>query len=286
MDNQKLFGEAILGSSTPAEFLGSVIQSSTEYSVIAKDLEGHVELWNQGAQRLYGYRPEEIIGKSADVLHAPEDIALGLPQRMREAAARDGRWEGVISRITKDALRITCRVVMTPRLGASGKPTGFVLISKDVSVEYRLRERIERSKFIDVHALGSSPEDLLEFVITLLQASTEYSIIGTGLDGGIVLWNEGARRLYGYDPTDVVGKANIAMLHTKADQKGGLPQTILGTALQSGFWAGRLNRVRKGGEQFAARVVVTPRLDAERRLLGFLVISHEVESAQNGPGKR
>ncbi len=78
----RFFGEAMLGSATPAEFLGQVIQSSTEYSVIVKDLDGTVLLWNEGAQKLYGYKAEEIIGQPADILHAPEDIYLGLPQRM------------------------------------------------------------------------------------------------------------------------------------------------------------------------------------------------------------
>ena len=141
----KLFGDALLGSSTPAEFLGSMIQSSTEYSVIVKDLDGGVILWNLGAQRLYGYSPDEIIGRSATVLHAPEDIALERPRQMREAALKEGKWEGVLDRITKDQLRLTCRVVMTPYFDESGKALGFVLISKDVSTEFRLREQIGRA---------------------------------------------------------------------------------------------------------------------------------------------
>src|SRR6266498_5790460 len=49
--------------------------------------------------------------------------------------------------------------------------------------------------------------DAIEFFDTLLEASTEYSIIGKGLDGTILLWNEGARRHYGYAAEEVVGKA-------------------------------------------------------------------------------
>ncbi|MBI3945113.1 MAG: PAS domain-containing protein [Armatimonadetes bacterium] len=276
MEKPELLAEAVLQSSSVAEFLGSVVQSSTEYSIIAKDLDGKIELWNEGAHRLYGYRAQEVIGRSADILHAPEDIALGLPQKMRETALRDGRWEGVISRITRDALRLTCRVVMTPRTDASGKPVGFILMSKDVSTEFRLRERIERSNLMDLTAFGSSPEDLLEFVITLLEASTEYSIIGTDVNGKIVLWNEGAKRLYGYAPEPMVGHANVAMLHTVWDRRAGLPEQILEAARREGVWRGNVERVKSTGQRFLARVVVTPRLDAESRLLGFLLVSHAV----------
>lgn len=281
MNKPKLFGDALLGSATPAEFLGNVIQSSTEYSVIVKDLDGRVLLWNLGAQRLYGYSPDEIIGRSATVLHAPEDISLRRPQHMREVALKEGKWEGVIDRITKDQLRLTCRVVMTPHFDDSGKALGFVLISKDVSTEFRLRERIRRSRFVDVDALGSSPDDLLEFIFALIQASTQYSIIGTTAEGRIVLWGEGARRIYGYEPAEVVGRANIAMLHTVADQDAGLPQVILDAAQQAGVWEGDVMRLRKDGSCFAARMTATPRFDTERLLLGFLIISQPIDRGQN-----
>jgi PAS domain S-box-containing protein len=252
-----------------------VIQSVTEYSIIAKDPDGAIQLWNEGACRLYGYRADEVIGKSADMLHPPEDIAQGLPQKMREQALHTGKWEGVIGRITKDALRLTCRVVITPRIDSTGKAVGYILMSKDVTTEYHMRDRMVRSKLIDPDEFGPSPEDLLEFIITLLQASTEYSIVATAIDGRIVLWNEGARRLYGYEPDDVVGRANIELLHTEADRQAGLVHQILGSALQNRFWAGDVERRRRNGEGFFSRLVVTPRVDANRRLLGFLFISHE-----------
>lgn len=276
--NTELFAQAVLEASTPADFLGGVIQSSTEYSILAKDLDGTVVLWNEGARRLYGYRPEEIIGRSADILHAPEDIALGVPQRMRHEALRDGRWEGVIARITKDSLRILVRAVLTPRFDAAGTPIGFLLISKDVSKELRLRERIARSKLIDVNLFGNSADDLLEFLITLLEASTHYSIVGLGIDGRIVLWNEGARRLYGYGAEEVVGRANISLLHPVEDKRKGVVDAILNGARREKLWSGRVQRVRKSGEKFAAQVVVTPRFDAERRFVGYLMISHPEET--------
>lgn len=275
MIRSELFARAVLEASTPADFLGSVLQSSTEYSIIAKDLEGNVVLWNEGARRLYGYPAHEIIGKPADILHAPEDIALGLPQRMRDLALRDGRWEGVISRITKDALRITVRAVLTPRLSTNDIPIGYLLISKDVSNEFHLRERITRSKLIDANAFGTSAEDLLEFLITLLQASTRYSIIGLGIDGRVILWNEGAKQLYGYESEEVVGRANISLLHTREDNSKGIVGIILERARRDLLWSGVVPRVRKSGEHFAAQVVITPRFDAERRFVGYLMVSHK-----------
>src|SRR5438093_980713 len=58
----KLFDRTLLVSAEQAlDFIGNVLESSTEYSVIGKDLDGKILLWNEGASRMYGYEPEEVI---------------------------------------------------------------------------------------------------------------------------------------------------------------------------------------------------------------------------------
>src|SRR5690242_20136024 len=113
----RLFDSSILATAQQAvEFVSNVLEASTEYSIIGKDLDGKILLWNEGARRMYGYEAEEVVGKAkADILHTPEDVALGKPRQIMEEALRDGKWEGVIGRIRKDRRRITARVVLTPR---------------------------------------------------------------------------------------------------------------------------------------------------------------------------
>src|SRR5260221_580732 len=119
-------------------------------------------------------------------------------------------------------------------------------------------------------------EEAVDFIVNVLQASTEYSIIGKDLDGNILLWNEGARRLYGYEPEEVVGKANSAILHVPEDVQAGKPQEILQTALHEGKWEGTLTRLRKNGNRFTARMVITPRRDTAGRPIGYLLISKDI----------
>src|SRR2546422_6743620 len=114
-----------------------------------------------------------------------------------------------------------------------------------------------KTKLFDSTIVGTS-EQALDFIGNILESSTEYSIIGKDLDGKILLWNAGARRIYGYEPEEVIGKANSAMLHTPEDVKAGKPQEIMATALREGKWEGTSKRVRKSGEQFTARLVITP----------------------------
>jgi PAS domain S-box-containing protein len=138
----KLFDASIIGDRQAAmDFITNIIESSTEYSVIAKDLSGKILLWNEGARRLYGYEPDEVVGKmSSSILHTPEDVEAGLPQKIMNDAIQHGKFEGTISRRRKSGERFTARLVITPRRDRTGKPTGFLLISKDISDEIRMAQ--------------------------------------------------------------------------------------------------------------------------------------------------
>ncbi|SFD82506.1 PAS domain S-box-containing protein [Chitinophaga sp. CF118] len=124
--------------------------------------------------------------------------------------------------------------------------------------------------------IASTPDDALDFIGNMLESSTEYSIIAKSLDGTILLWNEGARLIYGYEPEEVVGIMNSSVLHTPEDVNTKLPEQILSLAIETGKWEGNLNRIRKDGTRFIARVVITPRKDSSGKEIGYLLISKDI----------
>jgi PAS domain S-box-containing protein len=147
----KMFDSTILRNAQEAvEFISNILESSTEYSIIGKDLDGNIVLWNEGARRVYGYEPDEIVGKgNAAILHSPEDVAAGKHREIMSAALRDGKWEGLLGRVRKNGDRFTARVVLTPRRDSAGNAIGFLLISKDISTEIRLQEESRmKSEFL------------------------------------------------------------------------------------------------------------------------------------------
>src|SRR5437764_7237053 len=105
------------------------------------------------------------------------------------------------------------------------------------------------AQLFDAAFVGGNPQDALNFIVNILQSSTEYSIIGKGLDGTILLWNEGARRLYGYEAEEVLGKTVCDLLHVSEDIAAGLPALMMERARREGRWEGVLTRKRKNGEQ-------------------------------------
>src|SRR6185503_4747645 len=97
------------------EFLENVLESSTEYSIIAKDLERRIVGWNRGAARLYGYEANEVIGKSSDLLHVPEELQSGAVARMHRRAFEEGHAAGLFRRRRKDGTEFLAQVTITRR---------------------------------------------------------------------------------------------------------------------------------------------------------------------------
>ena len=134
-----LFDSGIVGNTQAAlDSTGNILESPSEYSVIGNDLDGKIMLWNEGARRLYGYEPDEVVGRaSTSILHTPEDVRAGKQREIMKSAWRDGKWEGVINCIRKNGERFTARVVITLRMNTEGKPISFLIISKDITTEIR-----------------------------------------------------------------------------------------------------------------------------------------------------
>jgi PAS domain S-box-containing protein len=141
-EKPRLFDTSIVGDPQAAmDFIANILESSTEYSLIAEDLTGKILLWNEGARRIYGYEPDEMVGKvNSSILHAPEDVEAGLPTKIMESALTQGKFEGTVSRKRKNGERFTARLVITPRRDAAGETIGFLLISKDISDEIRMSQ--------------------------------------------------------------------------------------------------------------------------------------------------
>src|SRR4030081_822677 len=79
--------------------LKSILNSSTEYSIIAIDLNGIILIWNVGAERLYGYTPSEVIGNNINILHDADDIKSDTVKVILEVVKEKETWSGEIKRI-------------------------------------------------------------------------------------------------------------------------------------------------------------------------------------------
>jgi PAS domain S-box-containing protein len=101
---------------------------------------GHVATWNPGAERIHGYRPEEIIGQGLARFYPEEDIRVGKPELEIETALREGRFEDEGWRMRKDGTRFWASVILTPVYNAAGQHLGFAKVTRDLTERRKLEE--------------------------------------------------------------------------------------------------------------------------------------------------
>ncbi|MBI2471955.1 MAG: PAS domain S-box protein [Planctomycetes bacterium] len=153
--------ERTLELQSTTNFLNSILAGSTEYSIIAEDLNGNILAFNKGASLIYGYSPEEVVGKSnVRILHLDEDVRSGKVERILEEARRTGRYEGEVMRRRKNGEVFPVHVTFTSRRDENGRSIGFVVISKDITKEKLVA--LEKEIVNNVNKLIASGLDIKE----------------------------------------------------------------------------------------------------------------------------
>jgi len=105
------------------------------------DPTGHVISWNEGSERIKGYKAEEIIGRSFTAFYPEDKVASGFPQSELEAAARDGRFEDEGWRVRKDGSRFWANVVFTALHDSDGTLIGFAKVTRDLTERRKIEEQ-------------------------------------------------------------------------------------------------------------------------------------------------
>jgi PAS domain S-box-containing protein len=115
----------------PLQLMELIHENVRDYAIFTTDTDGRVSTWNIGAERLLGYRQEEILGHRCDRIFTPEDRLAGGPEQERETAARTGRSEDERWHVRKDGSRFWGSGIMTSLRDETGRLRGFVKILRD-----------------------------------------------------------------------------------------------------------------------------------------------------------
>lgn len=117
-----------------------MIDSVQDYAIFMLSPTGDITSWNNGAERIKGYSADEIIGRHFSVFYPPESKTAGVPERMLEAAVKQGRVEAEGWRIRRDGSRFWADVIISPVRDEAGVLQGFTKVTRDLTERKRLEE--------------------------------------------------------------------------------------------------------------------------------------------------
>ena len=124
--------------------LASIIDSS-EDAIIGKGLDGIVTSWNKGAERIYGYTPEEVVGKHISIL-APSDRPDEIPGILRKIARGENIEHYESARITKDGRQLDVSISVSPLRDAKGNVIGASAIARDITAQKRAETQLHQAQ--------------------------------------------------------------------------------------------------------------------------------------------
>ena len=123
-----------------------LVDSAKDYAIFMLDSSGQIASWNPGAERIKGYKANEIIGRHFSCFYPLEDVKNGKPERELQKAIAEGRYEEEGWRIRKDGSRFWGDVVITALTDRKGTLRGFSKITRDVTERKLAEEKLRASE--------------------------------------------------------------------------------------------------------------------------------------------
>ncbi|RXT25354.1 hybrid sensor histidine kinase/response regulator [Rhizobium leguminosarum] len=123
-----------------------LVQGVSDYAIYMLDPDGNVSSWNFGAERIKGYRPQEIIGRHFSTFYTPEDREAGVPQTALDIARAEGRFEREGWRVRKDGTRFWASVVIDVIRDDEGDVLGFAKITRDITEKMETQRALEQAR--------------------------------------------------------------------------------------------------------------------------------------------
>ena len=213
-----------------------------DYAIFMLDPQGKVASWNAGAERIKGYRAEEIVGHNFSCFFSPEDIKRGKPAEILRMTAAAGRHEEQGMRVRKNGTRFLASVTFTALRDSNGNLRGYSEISRDLS----------ESKESGAKYLG------------LLEAAPDAMVV-VNQAGEIVLLNVQAEKQFGYHRDELLGqKVKNIIPEGFAERLISDGTRTAAEALAQQIGTGiELTGRRKDGSDFPIEIMLSPLESAE-----------------------
>lgn len=153
-----------------------LVDAVTDYAIFMLDESGRVATWNPGAEKIKGYRRDEILGRHFSVFYTPEDRAQRRPERILETVRSEGRFEEEGWRVRKDGSRFWGNVTLTALRDKKGEVTGFAKVTRDLTAQ-RASQENERRLALEQRARAASDAERSRLLALLEQLPAVVNVL-------------------------------------------------------------------------------------------------------------
>lgn len=233
-----------------------MVESVADYAIFMLDASGHVVTWNKGAERINGYKAEEIIGQHFSCFYPPEDVARGKPDLGLKEASAEGRFEDEDWRVRKDGSRFMANVIITPLRDDAGRLRGFAKVTHDITKRKRAEEAVHKANLTLQAIFDAAPVAVVSF----------------DLEGRIMHWSRGAERMFGWTAEEVLGCVSPTI---PPEELADFHEMIARVVRQGPEKIVRI-RQKKSGERIYASINPGPLWDSEGKTYGVMVILEDI----------
>ncbi len=255
--------------------LQKAIFDSANFSSIATDANGVIQIFNVGAEKMLGYTAAEVTGRMspADISDPKELIARAVVLSTELQTTITPGFEALVFKasrgiediyeltyIRKDGSSFPAIVSVTALREPSGGIIGYLLIGTDNSIRKQIEEKLRFTE---------------ESFRMMVESVVDYAIIMLDTNGCVQTWNSGAQRIKGYNAEEVVGQ-HFSRFYPSEEAELGIPQRNLAIAATRGRFEDEGWRRRKDGTTFWASVMVTAIRDQMGALRGFAKLTQDL----------
>jgi PAS domain S-box-containing protein len=240
-------------ASKRADRLADLLELSYEPMLVWR-LDGPIEVWNAGAERLYGFAADEAIGQSSHAL-----LQTKFPIELIELRSRlrnEGHWSGELRHVCHDGRE----VVVDSRMQVFGGDT-VLEVNRDVTDQMRIEAALRES------------EQRLRWLAAIIESSDD-AIVSKNLDGIITSWNSGAERVFGYTAKEAIGQPiTIVIPQDRQDE-----ERVILTRIRRGERIDHFETVRqrKCGSLITISLTVSPVKNADGMIVGASKIARDI----------
>jgi PAS domain S-box-containing protein len=239
--------------------LAAMLVASSDDAIIGGDTSSLITTWNLAAQRLFGYKAEEVVGRNISFLIPPDrldELEAVLGRVAQGAAAQNYDTK----RIHKDGSLMDIAMTVSPIKDPGGTIIGTSTIQRNITE----RKRTE-TVIAEMAAIVDSSND---------------AIIGKSLDGVITTWNRGAEHIYGYKADEMIGKSfSLLVPPGHPDEVSQIIADMLANNARTEHF--ETQRVRKDGRVIDVSVTVSPIRASDGTIVGASSVARDVTEHNN-----